>query len=45
MKWEGDGFNINGVFVDDFATIRSITTTQKLKNEFEALYSVDLDQV
>ena len=40
MKWEGDDFIIHGVFVDDFATI---PTSQKLKDEFEALYSADFD--
>jgi hypothetical protein len=40
MKWEEDDFIINGVFVDDFATI---PTSQKLKDEFEALYTADFD--
>ncbi len=42
MKWEGDDsdFIIHRVFVDDFVTI---PTSQKLKDEFEALYSADFD--
>ncbi len=40
MKWEDEDFIIYGVFVDDFATI---PTSQKLKDEFEALYSANFD--
>jgi hypothetical protein len=40
MKWEEDDFIIHGVFVHDFATI---PTSQKLKDEFEALYSADFN--
>ena len=40
MKWEGDDFIIHGVFVDDF---KSIPTSQKLKDEFERLYSADFE--
>ena len=40
MKWYGEDFIIHGVFVDDFATI---PTSQKLKEEFEALYSSEFD--
>jgi hypothetical protein len=40
MKWEEDDFIIHRVFDDDFPTIPA---SQKLKDEFEALYSVDFD--
>jgi hypothetical protein len=40
MKLEGDDFIIRGVFVDDFATI---PTSQKLKDQFEALHLADFD--
>ena len=38
MKWDEEDFIIHGVFVDDFATI---PTSQRLKEEFETLYSRD----
>jgi hypothetical protein len=40
MKWDGDDFNPHGIFVDDLA---SILTFEKLKLEFEELYSADFD--
>jgi hypothetical protein len=40
MKWDEDDFIIHGVFVDDFATI---PTSQRLKEEFETLYSRDFE--
>jgi hypothetical protein len=38
MKWEGDDFILHGLFVDDMSTI---PTSDHLKEEFMALYSVD----
>ena len=40
MKWDGNDFILHGTFVDDFATI---PTSDKLKEEFEQLYSADFE--
>ena len=40
MKWENDDFILHGTFVDDFATI---PTSEKLREDFERLYSADFD--
>ena len=42
MKWEGGDFILHGTFVDDFATI---STSEKLKEEFVLLYLADFDVI
>ncbi len=40
MKSDGDDFFLPGTFVDDFTTI---PTSDKLKEDFERLYSADFE--
>ncbi len=46
IKWAGDSFIFHSVCVNDFATFPTrARTSQKLKDEFERLYSADFEDI